>query len=259
MGPSGHPRNPRVSGAIRGEARHPSVLGARALVPGLTQLQWHQRDRGLVFLVSFLAALGTSLFCWGGLLGWALLGFAFLTHAVSSLDVLHQRAFPVFPTKIAAAAMIVVMVLVVYLPLAALLWLHALPTQAAGESGIGFLVNCLAYQKQEPLPGQWIWLRLPPRLDGCAGQVVAIAGQEVEWTGRHWRVDGKDLASTHPGTLPYYPKGWRFRVPEHHVLIGSEPSTLAAEPLPPLVIVSHDQIVGRAWARYYPFWERCLL
>lgn len=254
MKPSGLLRDHGVSGAILAEALHPLNFGARVLVPGLTQRQWHQRDRGLVFLVSFLSALGTSLFCWGKPLGWVLLGFAVLTHAVASLDVLRQRSFPVFPTKIATSAMIVVMVLVVYLPLAALLWLYALPTRADGESGEGYLVNCLAYQKQELLPGQWIWLRLPPRPSGCAGRVVAIAGQEVEWTGRRWRVDGKDLAATHPGALPYYPEGWRFRVPEHHVLIGSEPSALQ-----PLLIVTRDQIVGRAWARYYPIWERCLL
>ena len=259
MGPSGHLRNPRVSGAICEDARHLPLLGAQALVPGLTQIQCHQRDRGLVFLVSFLAALGTSLFCWGKPLGWALLGFAFLTHATASLDVLRQRAFPVFPTKIAASAMMIVMVLVVYLPLAAALLFYALPTRDAGESGTGYLVNCLAYQRQEPLPGQWIWLRLPPGRNGCAGRVVATAGQEVEWTGRRWRVDGKDLQSARPNIVSVYPEGWRFRVPEHHFLVGSEPTPLDAEPLSPLVIVSRDQIVGRAWAKYYPLWERSLL
>jgi len=36
-------------------------------------------------------------------------------------------------------------------------------------------------------------------------------------------------------------------------------TSATAEPSSPLVIVSKEQIVGRAWARYYPFWERCLL
>jgi len=36
-------------------------------------------------------------------------------------------------------------------------------------------------------------------------------------------------------------------------------TSTTAEPSSPLVIVSKEQIVGRAWARYYPFWERCLL
>ena len=151
------------------------------------------------------------------------------------------------------------MMLVVYLPLASALRLFALPARGDGEPGTGYLVNCLAYQQTEPLPGQWIWLRLPPHQGGCAGQVMAVGGQEVEWTGRRWRIDGKELASNHPGALPHYPEGWRFRVPEHHFLVGSEPSTLAPEPLSPLVIVSRGQIVGRAWAKYYPIWERSLL
>ncbi len=89
--------------------------------------------------------------------------------------------------------------------------------------------------------------------------MLAVAGQEVEWTGRRWRVDGKDLQSEHPGALPYYPDAWRFQVPPNHVLIGPETASATAEPGSPLVIVSKEQIVGRAWARYYPFWERCLL
>jgi len=36
-------------------------------------------------------------------------------------------------------------------------------------------------------------------------------------------------------------------------------TSATAEPSSPLVIVSKEQIVDRAWARYYPFWERCLL
>src|SRR5271166_4930811 len=39
---------------------------------------------------------------------------------------------------------------------------------------------------------------------------------------------------------------------EFGLILGQPPSS-------PLVIVSKEQIVGRAWARYYPFWERCLL
>ena len=63
-----------------------------------------------------------------------------------------------------------------------------------------------------------------------AGQVIAIAGQEVEWTGRRWRVDGKDLRFMHPGALPFYPASWRFQVPRDHVLIDQEPSTTPTRP-----------------------------
>jgi hypothetical protein len=259
MGLSELLQNHREFGSSIREVRQTLSFGARLLVPGLTQRHWHQRDRGLVLLISFVSALGASLFCWGMPVAWSLLGFAFLTHAVASLDVLRQRSFPVFPSRIASSATIVVMIAVIYLPLIGLLCLLALPTRTDGDSGTGYLVNGLAYRKEKPQPGQWVWLCLAPRPGGCAGQVIATAGQEVEWTGRRWLVDGKDLSSTHPGTLPYYPESWRFRVPEHHVLVGSEPSTHEAEPSSPLLLVSQDKIVGRAWARYYPFWERCLL
>ena len=79
-------------------------------------------------------------------------------------------------------------------------------------------------------------------------------------------MDGSPLAGRWQGppvgtsrALPYYPDAWRFQVPPNHVLIGPETASATAEPGSPLVIVSKEQIVGRAWARYYPFWERCLL
>jgi len=102
-------------------------------------------------------------------------------------------------------------------------------------------------------------MRLSPASNPRAGQVVAVAGREVGWTGRRWLVDGKDLQSKLPAALPYYPNAWRFQVPPNHVAIGPETTSATAEPSSPLVIVSKEQIVGRAWARYYPFWERCLL
>jgi hypothetical protein len=221
-------------------------------------MAWRQRDRGMVYFVSFLTALGTSLFCWGSLLGWCFLAFSCLTHLAASLDVMRQRAFPVFPRVVAMAAASLGLGLTVYLPVGALLRYYAF-SACSGVTGDGYLVNLLAYQEWEPSPGHYIWMRLSPLSSPRAGQVLAVAGQEVEWTGRRWRVDGKDIESEHPGSLPYYPNAWRFRVPSNHVLIGPETSSAPAEPGSPLVIVSKEQIAGRAWARYYPFWERCLL
>src|SRR5271166_1409396 len=53
---------------------------------------------------------------------------------------------------------------------------------------------------------------------------------------------------------PYYPNAWRFQVPPNHVVMGPETTRTTAEASSPLVIVSKEQIGGRAWARYYPFW-----
>jgi hypothetical protein len=229
------------------------------LLPGLAQLAWGQRERGLVFLISFLSSLGMSVFFWGIHLGWGFLAFAFLTHMASSLDVLRQRSFPVFPRLLASVAVVGGLGSTIYLPLGAFLTLCALPAHSEGPSGTGYLVNRLAYETREPAPGQCIWLRLSPTSAPRAGRVVAVAGQEVEWTGRHWRVDGTKVALPQTASFPYYPDAWRFRVPEHHVLIGPDIDPARAEPSAPLIIVGREQIVGRAWARYYPFWDRCLL
>src|SRR5271157_4247779 len=205
-------------------------LGWRVLVPGLTQMTWRQRERGMVYLVSFLTSLGTSLFCWGSLLGWCFLAFCFLTHLAAALDVVRQRAFPVYPRSVALAAAILGMGLTVYLPIGALLRFCAFSTCSDGASGVGYLVNRVAYQEREPSPGHCIWMWLSPESNLRAGQVVAVAGQEIEWTGRRWRVDGKDLQSKLPAALPYYSNAWRFQVPPNHVVIGPETTSATAEP-----------------------------
>ncbi len=158
-------------------------LGWRVLIPGLTQMTWRQRERGMVYLVSLVTSLGTSLFCWGSLLGWCFLAFCFLTHLAASLDVVRQRAFPVFPRSIALAAAILGMGLTVYLPTGTLLRFCAFST-CSGVTGDGYLVNRLAYQERKPSPGHYIWMRLSPVSSPRAGQMLAVAGQEVEWTGR---------------------------------------------------------------------------
>jgi hypothetical protein len=206
-----------------------------------------------------LAALATAFFFWGTWMGWGFLGLAMLWQLLSALDVLRQRAFPVFPGRIALSAAVLSMGLAIYLPLITILWLFAWPARAEHISEAGYLVDRLAYQKRGPAPGQWIWVRRTPSHTPCSGQVVAVGGQEVECTGRRWRVDGREVELPYPGPATDYPDGWHFRVPDDHVLVG--PATLGPKSEIPsaLMIVSRDQIVGRAWARYYPLWDRCLL
>jgi hypothetical protein len=253
----------KMPGLEFGNRFTPSAMspGIQVLVPGLAQWKWGQRERGLVFLLSFVATLVACVLCWGSLLGWAFLGFAFLTQSAAVLDVVQQRAFPAIHPGIAVGAITLSIGLAIYLPLAGLLWLHAFPVLSSRMPGTGYLVDREAYEGGEPVAGQWVWMRDCSRSVGLAGQVIAIAGQEVEWTGRRWRVDGKDLLFMHPGALPFYPASWRFQVPRDHVLIDQEPSTTPTPigSVAPLAIVSRDRIVGRAWARYYPFWDRCLL
>jgi hypothetical protein len=203
--------------------------------------------------------MATAAFCWGTFLGSSLFGFAMLCHLFSVVDALRQWSFPVFPRRIALSATFVGMGVILYLPAMVLLWLCALPTQADRLSGAGYLVNRLAYQQKEPSPGQWIWLRSAPSRTPLAGRIVAVAGQEVECIGRRWRVDGGEVQLPYPGPPTDYPDGWRFRVPKDHVLVGTETRGAKTEVPSPLIIVARDQIVGRAWARYYPLWDRSLL
>jgi hypothetical protein len=233
--------------------------GFRLIVPGWGQLAWGQVDRAVAHLGSFLAALATALFAWGTWLGWVFLGIAIVWHLVSAQDALRQRAFPAFSERIALSALGLTIGLTVYLPLSALLWFCAWPARADRVSDAGYLVNRLAYRHDDPVPGQWIWIRSAPSRTPTSGQVLAVGGQEVECTGRRWRVDGREVQLPFPGPATDYPDGWRFQVPEGHVLIG--PATVGAksEFPSPLLIVARDQIIGRAWARYYPLWDRCLL
>lgn len=259
MGPLERPGRSPQSGQIPSRSAISLRLDWRVLVPGLTQITWCQRERGLVFLLSFLTSLGTSLFCWGNWFGWCFLAFCGLTHLAAYLDLARQCAFPVFRRNTAVAAAALGLGLTLYLPFGLLLHSYAFATSADASTGVGYLVNCLAYLEKEPSPGQTIWMQLSPASTPRAGEVLAVAGQAVEWTGRTWQVDGNKIQSKHPGSLPHFPGAWGFQVPPNHVLIEPEAASSAVEPGSGLVIVSRDQIVGRAWARYYPFWERCLL
>lgn len=230
------------------------------LISGLVPWNSLQPDRRWIIPISFVSALAACALCWGSLMGWGFLGFAFLTHCFAVLDVVRQRAFPVFHPGVAVAAICTSLGMVIYVPLAGMLWEYAFPAMSRA-AGAGYLVNFRAYQANDPTPGDWVWMcGGEANGGGCAGKVLAVAGQEVEWTGRQWRVDGRNLVVSHPGSLPYYPANWRFRIPRHHLLIDQDaPTVLAGNALMPLAIVDKDRVAGRAWARYSPFWDRCLL
>jgi hypothetical protein len=234
-------------------------LGARVLIPGLAQRSWGQDARGLVFLGSFVSALATGLVFWGDPVGWGFLGFAVSAHLASTFDVLRQRSFPVFPRCLAAVATAGGMGLAVYCPLMAALAIYAFPAQADGPSRIGYLVNRLAYRQADPLPGHIVCFRPSPDAPPRAGRVLAVAGQEVRWDARRWRVDGKEIPDPDAGSLLSYPDRWEFHVPEHHLLIGLEPDAARSGAHGPLLLVSREQVVGRVWARCSPFWDRSIL
>ncbi|MFO0890311.1 MAG: hypothetical protein U0790_14360 [Isosphaeraceae bacterium] len=257
------PRTPDATtgGPAGGVAQGVRDAGAvfRILVPGWTQLHWGQRERGLVFAGSWLSASATALVCWGSGFGWLFVGFSILWQVVATLDVLRQTAFPAFPRRIALAAVLVAAGILIDLPVGSVLWTYAWPTEADRMNGAAYLVNRRAYLDGSPLQGHWIWLRGAPSLTPRSGLVLAVADQEVECVGRRWRVDGRDVELPFPGPETDFPGSWRFRVPKDHVLVGPDGRAAKARMPSPLIIVARDQIVGRAWARVYPLWDRSLL
>jgi hypothetical protein len=48
-------------------------------------------------------------------------------------------------------------------------------------------------------------------------------------------------------------------VPPEQVLVEPEEQGGGPPSIGSLVLVPRDQIIGRAWARYYPVWDRRLL
>jgi hypothetical protein len=236
-----------------------SSAGLRILVPGYAQWYWRQRERALILFGSFAAGLGVGVFAWGTRTGMAVLGFAFLTHVVSVVDVLRQSAFPGFGRWMPVASASGGLALGVYAPALALAAMVAWPAVGGGQASTGYLVNCCAYRGAGPKRGDWVWARTSPWADPRVGRVVAGPGDGVEWSDHQLRVNGRALNPGRPFRSDGPPDTLAFNVPDGHVLVqpeaGLEPGTLSEG----LVLVSNDQVKGRAWARLYPIWNRRLL
>ncbi len=233
--------------------------GARLVVPGWPQLVWGQRERGLVLLGSFVVAMGAGLMSWGTALAWGFFGFAFLVHVSSASDAIRQGSFPAHSRR-AALPIAAALGGLLYFPLLFGLSVTACPGTVQDRSHSVYLVNRWAYRGDAPHKGHWVWLRVPPSGKLHAARVVAVAGQEVEWNGREWRIDGRKPGLLAPLRTAAWPQACRFRVPAHQVLIEPEEDEEdAPTPGGSLVLVNQDRIIGRAWAQYYPVWDRRLL
>jgi hypothetical protein len=237
-----------------------SSAGLKMMVPGWPQFSWGQRQRGWVLVGSFAVALAVGLWTWGTWLGWGFFAFAFVTQVTSVTDVLRQGSFPIYPSRTALISVSSGLALLFYFPSLFVLWVIARPGFEADAAGSGFLVNCWAYHGDaRPREGQWIWMELPPLGAKRAGRVVAVSGQEVECTGARWRVDGHEcqLHSSLPVTA--LPQSCRFKVPSDQILVEPDEEGESAPKQSPLVLVPPDRIIGRAWAHFYPVWDRHLL
>ena len=233
--------------------------GFRLLVPGWPQCFWGQTARGWVLLGSFLGTAGAAVMTWGTWLSWTLFAFAFLVHVSSATDAIGQSSFPVYARRAAPTMIAVALAVLLYLPAILTLVDTAWPGSAPDRTRSVYLVNCWAYRGAAPMRGHWVWLRLPPQGQLHAARVVALAGQEVEWTGQSWRVDGQLYPLLAPRRNTAWPQACRFQVPADQVLIEPEDEGSSPPSAGSLVLVPQEQIIGRAWARYYPVWDRRLL
>lgn len=243
-------------------ARRPyeSPVGLKLIVPGWPQWSWGQRQRGWALVGSFALALAVGFWMWGTWLSWGFFAFAFITQVTSVTDVLRQVSFPIYPSRTALVFVSSSLGLLLYFPSLCVLWVIARPGFEADHAESGFLVNCWAYHGDaRPREGQWIWMELPPLGQQCAGRVVAVSGQEVEWTGARWRVDGHDCRLHSSLHTSAWPQTCRFKVPSDQVLVEPDEEGESVPKLSPLVLVPPDRIIGRAWAHFYPVWDRHLL
>ena len=235
-------------------------VGLRLIVPGWPHVSWGQHQRGWVLVGSFGVALAVGLWTWGTWLGWGFFAFAFFTQVTSVADVLRQGSFPLYPSRSVVVFVSSALGLLLYIPSLFFLSVVARPGFELDGHGSGFLVNCWAYHGRErPREGQWVWMELPQLGAETAGRVVAVSGQEVEWTGAIWRIDGHDCRLHCQIRTATRPQVCRFRVPSEHVLVEPDEDGAAAPVSGPLVLVPPDRIIGRAWAHFYPVWSRHLL
>lgn len=233
-----------------------SRAGLRILIPGYMQWTWRQRERAAVLFGSFAMALGVGGFAWGSWTGWALLAFAFGTHVASAVDVLRQSAFPGFGRWAPVLSASGGLAFGLYGPTLLVASLVAWPAMDGAAGMDGYLVNFWAFQKQEPRAGDWVWLDRSPWGATHVGQVLAQAGQEVEWSSDHFRVDG---AAASPGVGPRMtsaPAELAFVVPAGHLLMRPTTASAVQPSLEELALVPQDHVAGRAWVRMYPLWER---
>ncbi len=236
-----------------------SPAGFKLLVPGWPQLLWDQRERGMVLMGSFVLALLVGVWTWGTCLSWAFFAFAFVSHVTSTTDALRQSSFPAYSSRTSLILVSASLGLFVYLPATLILSTLAWPCFSEPETGTGYAVNRWAYRHAAPRRGDWIWAPLNFHATPHPAQIVATGGQEVEWTGRSWRIDGLPCSLRGSLRLTAWPQTCRFHVPSDQVLVEPEIPDASQLAISPLVLVRCDAIVGRAWAQLYPMRDRHLL
>ena len=236
-----------------------SPAGLRLLIPGWPQFSWGQRERGCVLLGSFVVALAAGILAWGTWLSWCFFAFGFLAHISTTTDAIRQGSFPVFPRRTAVPMIAGSLGVLLYLPILLALVATAWPGTAPDRSRSVYLVNCWAYRGHKPECGHWVWLHLPPGGGLHTARVVAVAGQEVEWTGNRWHVNGRDRA---PRPAPL------LRLAADLALQASRPTRSSVEPeeedgASAAGRIARPRLAGSdRWpgvGPYYPVWDRGIM
>ncbi len=232
--------------------------GWRIAVPGYPQWIWRQRERALVFSVTFVAALLVGLFAWGTRTGLAMLGLAFLVHVASVTDVIRQATFPGFARGVPTLSTSFGLGLSCYLPILLVASVVAWPGERRGAPGEGYLINRWAYRTEEPRVGDWVYYRSPRGRGYGLARVVAGPGQGVEWFDDRLRVGGFELDWL-PTATAQAPLDLALTVPQGQLLVAPLGSSAREHPSFGLLLLPRENVIGRAWAQSYPVWSRRLL
>jgi hypothetical protein len=216
----------------------------------------------MVLAGSYISAMVVGLFAWGTATGTALLGFAALAHSASVADAIRQSAFPGFGPWAPWCSAAVGLGGVGYAPALVLAMQVAFP--AWTPSG-GYLINRSAFEAREPEVDQWVWLERerPGRARGVA-LVVATSGQRVSWADGEMFIDGKEATVPSDSIDGDGRSRGAFEVPGGSLLVywpgeRARDRELDQDAEGCLALVANDRVIGRAWARYFPIWERRLL
>lgn len=230
-----------------------------AFVPGRAQFLAGRPELGLLLIATYVSAILGCLLTWGTILSFALLSTAFLTHSASFADAIVSNAFPGFRRGVVVASVSIVLVLTLYLPAAAMAFRRGYPAWESRPLMGGFLVDLDAYQSGDPARGHHVWLQTTgwrrPRL----ARVLATSGEEVQIRTGEIFVGGKPV----PGVSlrnRRFGDSFELSVPKDHLLVGYQSGDDPELSLPAnWELIPQSEVVGRAWARSYPIWNRRLL
>ena len=239
-----------------------SSIGSKAgssalcwLLPGWQQWEWGQRERSLQLAGMYASFMTLGILTWGTALGlWAIFG-GFVVHVVSMTDAIRQTAYPNLSWFVPPASSAAGLGLLFYAPAVLGASMLAWPG-ATGNHGRVYLVDRGTSGVYAPEAGEFIWIGSkrgagsPP-----LAKVIALSGQVVEWSKGRLSVDGQ-VVEDRPFNPGAGPESVIFEIPERLLLVGypvDDPSGKRWG------LVERDHVEGRAYARFYPIWERRLL